>query len=73
MKVKLRHIDDADAVDFCEVGNPAEIEGVIAFIQRSGGVYCNGIDQPFHSYQLVLDSCEAYAEILIGEDEEPKA
>lgn len=75
MKIKIRHIDDVKAVDFCTIAGPHELDGVIDLISGSGGVYdhsrCETV--PFHSYQLVLDGGEAYAEILIGEDEEPQA
>lgn len=68
MKVKIRHIDDGNAIDFTECRYD-ELDGVIDFIKKSGGVYCKGNTEPFYSYQLCLDDNEAYAEIIIGNEE----
>lgn len=66
MKVKLRHIDEAESLDFTEV-HFTELPALIDFIERAGGVYMDGATQPFHSYQLAVEG-EAYAEILIGKE-----
>lgn len=75
MKIKIRHIDDAQAVDFCTVAGPQELDSVMAFVNASGGVYddSRGDTVPFHSYQLVLRDGEAYAEIVIGGGEETQS
>jgi hypothetical protein len=68
MQVKMRHIDDGEAAHFTEIHH-TELDGLIEFIKRSGGVQARGDYQPFHSYQIVFDEGEAYVEILIGEGE----
>ena len=73
MNIKMRHIEDIESVDFCDICAPfsSELEKLIEFIKQSGGVYCKTSSvEPFHSYQLVLRNGEAFVEILVGEDEE---
>jgi hypothetical protein len=71
MKVKIRHIEAAESVPFGEAKNECELQEMIRFIGRSGGVYMTGEDTfPFHSYQLVLDEGEFFAELLIGADDD---
>jgi hypothetical protein len=72
MIVNLRDIDDATAVYF-EAIEFHQIDDLIDFIKRSGGVYSTKAAEhlPFHSYQIVLDgSSEAFAEIIVGKEEE---
>jgi hypothetical protein len=71
VKVKIRHFEEADSVDFCEIRSPFEsaLKDLILFIKQSGGVYNEGDHEDFHSYQLVLEHGEAFVEILIGEEE----
>lgn len=66
MTVKIRHIDEAESVDFDEI-HFDELPALIEFIKQTGGVYTNSKNEPFHSYQIVLDG-EAYTEILVGEE-----
>lgn len=68
MQVKLRHIDESKAVPFTECRHD-ELNDVIALIKSSGGVYVDDT-LPFHSYQLVMDENEAWAEIIIGPEDE---
>lgn len=71
MKVKIRHIEAAESVPFGEAKNEDELQEMIRFIGRSGGVCMPGEDTfPFHSYQLVLDEGEFFAELLVGADDD---
>ena len=80
MKVKIRHIEAAESVPFGEAKNEDELQDMIRFIGRSGGVYVTVDTQqwqltgedtfPFHSYQLVLDEGEFFAELLIGVEDD---
>jgi hypothetical protein len=68
MKVYVRDIGSPNAVPFAEV-EFFTLPGLIAFIKQSGGFEIPGAGPAlFHSYQLVLDEGEAYAEILVGEE-----
>jgi len=71
MQVVIRHIDDGDGVHFTEC-HFSELEGLIDFIKQSGGVYQRECGQifPFHSYQLVISGKSAYAEIMVGEEDD---
>ena len=69
MRVKIRHFEDVDAAFFTEI-EYTELDDLILFIKRTGGVYCKGNTQPFHSYQLICDGLEAYAEIIIGDEKD---
>lgn len=64
MQVKLRHIDGAKAVPFTNCRHD-ELNDVIALVKQSGGVWVDDT-LPFHSYQLVMDETESWAEIIIG-------
>lgn len=68
MKVKIRHYEEAKSVNFCDI-DYKELDLLINFVKQSGGVYFNGNQEPFNSYQLVMDDGEAYIEILVGEEE----
>lgn len=69
MKVFVRHIDNAEGVFFTECEFD-QLDDVIALVRRSGGFLCDGEHEEFHSYQLVCDEGVAYAEIIIGSEEE---
>lgn len=67
MEVRLRYVHEAEGKYFTDCSHD-ELEDVIAFVKRAGGVYCGGGEQEFHSFQLCLDETGAYAEIIIGDD-----
>lgn len=67
MEIYIRHIDQATPVPFDTVPF-SEIDDLIAFVRRSGGVYWDGDLRPFFAYQLVLDDDAGYCEIIIGEE-----
>jgi hypothetical protein len=70
MKVKIRHVDNGgDAIYFCDIPF-GERENLIREIKQSGGVYCEGQVEQFHSYQYVLENDEMFLEVLIGGDDE---
>ena len=69
MKVKVRHIGQSDS-KFFESCQFNELDGLIAFIRANDGFYFDGEICKFHSYQLVLDEDEAYAEIILGDEDE---
>lgn len=71
MIVKLRDISESDPVYF-EAIEFYQIDDLIEFIKKTGGVYSSKASNelPFHSYQIVLDGSEAFAEIIVGKEEE---
>ena len=68
MKVKIRHIEEIKPVLLEDISYK-DLDLLINFIEQSGGFYCNGNQEPFNCYQLVMDDGEAYIEIVVGEDE----
>lgn len=69
MKVKIRHIEDANAVDFTEC-KFNELPNVVDLVIQLGGFCIEGDMHPFNSYQLVYnENAEAFAEIIIGSDD----
>ena len=69
MKVKIRHIEYADSVNFSECKDENALNILIGFIKRSGGVYHHSEGAcPFHSYQIVCGEDESFVEIIIGEE-----
>ncbi|MDD5693572.1 MAG: hypothetical protein PHU86_03825 [Patescibacteria group bacterium] len=73
MTVKVRHLNEttAEARTFASVNNETELMDLIGFVKRSGGIYMSeeGSTDPFHSYQLVMDEKEVFAEIIIGKED----
>lgn len=69
MIVKIRPIEEAEAAYFDDVDFHC-LDEVIALIQRAGGIELEGKGiAPFHSYQIVKNGSEVYAEIIVGDDE----
>lgn len=74
MQVKVRYIQASRPTPFTEI-DFLDLDALIQFVKESGGIYCFGNDQPFHSYQLVLedDGSAAYAELIVGDEEDAHA
>ena len=70
MKVKIKHIEQAESVPVGEVATGIELEELIMFIKNSGGVYYEGEYQTDISYQFVLDDKEFYVEIFCCVEED---
>jgi len=68
MKVKVRHFEEYPPFPFTKI-KFTQIDELIEFVKKSGGIYIDGEFYPFHSYQLKIDGGEAFAEILVGEEQ----
>lgn len=70
MKVKIRHIEQSESVLVGEVTTGIELEELINFIKRSGGVWYEGDYHTDIFHQFVLDDNEFYDEIFCSVENE---
>ena len=65
MQVLIRHENETEGRHF-EACEPREVEELVAFLKRSGGVLHEGEWYTDLSYQFVLTNTAAFAEIILA-------
>lgn len=69
MKVYIRKFDEEGLTEFGEIKNLDEIEDIVKFINKSGGVVCYEDGENFlASYHLVLDNSKFFVEIILDDE-----